>query len=140
MVGAEKIADVMGLTCKVHSLFDLTEIVNKGLPKKSVAFTIKHLTKDPAVAKKIRDRLVSSATFKRKKTVLSMQESRRVERLARVYATILDMWDDEEDTRQFLFMPHQLLNSQNPIDLSFTELGARQIDQILKKLRYGLPV
>lgn len=140
MVEAEKIAEVMGLTSKVHSLFDLTESVINGLPKKTLAFTVKCLTKDLAEGKKISDRLVPPATYKRRKTVLNMQESERVERLARVYATTLDVWGDEEDARRFLFTPHRLLNSQKPIDLAFIELGARQIEQILEKLRYGLPV
>ena len=140
MIDAEKIADVMGLASKIHSLFDLTESVIHGLPKKSLQLTVKHLTKDVAVAKKISDRLVSPATFKRRKSVLNTQESERIERLARVYATTLDVWGDEEDTQQFLFTPHKLLNGQKPIDLAFTELGARQVEQILEKLRYGLPV
>lgn len=140
MVEAEKIADVMGLTCKVHSLFDLTETVIHGLPKKALRLTVMHLTVEPAVAKKLRDRLVPPATFKRRRSVLNAQESERVERLARVYATALDVWGDEEDARQFLFTPHSLLNHQTPIDLAFTELGARQVEQILEKLRYGLPV
>jgi putative toxin-antitoxin system antitoxin component (TIGR02293 family) len=72
--------------------------------------------------------------------VLSSQESERVERLARVYATALDVWGDEEDARRFLFAPHALLNEQKPIDMAFNELGARQVEQILEKLRYGLPV
>ena len=140
MVEAEKIADVMGLTSKVHSLFELTESVLHGLPKKSLQLTVNRLTKDSAVAKRISDQLVAPATFKRRKGVLNAQESERVERLARVYATALDVWRDEEDARQFLFTPHTLLNRQKPIDLAFTELGARQVEQLLEKLRYGLPV
>ncbi len=140
MVEAEKIADVMGLTCKVHSLYELTESVINGLPKKALNFTVKHITRDSEAAKKISNRLVSPASFKRRKGVLNPQESERVERLARVYATALDVWGDEEDARQFLFSPHTLLNGQKPIDLAFTELGARQVEQILEKLRYGLPV
>jgi len=140
MVEAEKIAHVMGLNSTIHSLFDLSESVIHGLPKKVLQFTVKRLTKDSAVAKVISDKLVPPATFKRRKGALNTQESERIERLARVYATALDIWGNEDDARQFLFTPHTLLNQKKPVDMAFTELGARQVEQILEKLRYGLPV
>ncbi|KAF0190553.1 MAG: hypothetical protein FD165_2634 [Gammaproteobacteria bacterium] len=139
MIQAEKIAEVMGVTCRIHSLFDLAETVAHGLPKKALQATIKHLTLDSETAKLISNQLVPPATFKRRKTRLSPQESERVERLARVYATALDVWDDDDDTRQFLFAPHAMLNQKRPIDVAFTELGARQIEQILSNIKYGLP-
>jgi hypothetical protein len=61
MVEAEKIADVMGLTCKVHSLY--AESVVHGLPKKSLKLTVTHITKDAEVAKAISNQLVPPATF-----------------------------------------------------------------------------
>ncbi len=140
MIQAEKIADVLGLSCQIHSLFELNESVTKGLPKKTLQVIVKHLTRDSEAAKQISNRLVPLATFKRRRGVLNAQESERVERMARVYATTLDTWGNEEDAREFLFTPHQLLNNQRPIDLAFTELGARQIEQILARIRYGLPV
>lgn len=140
MVEVEKITDVLGLTCKIHSLYDLNESVTHGLPKGTLKFTVRQLTSNTDVAKTISDRLVSPATFKRRKDTLNPEESERVERLARVYATALDVWGDEDDARQFLFTPHPLLNQQRPVDLAFTELGARQVEQILEKLRWGLPV
>ena len=140
MIEAEKIADVLGLTRKIHSLYDLNESVTHGLPKGALKVTVGKVTLNTEVAKDIRDRLVPPATFKRRKDTLNTEESERVERLARVYATALDVWGDEDDARQFLFTPHPLLNQQRPVDLAFTELGGRQVEQILEKLRWGLPV
>lgn len=140
MVKAEMIADVMGLSCKIHSLYELTESVTRGLPKKSLKVTVTHVTKDAELVRQISNQLVPPASFKRRKGVLSVHESERVERLARLYATALDVWGDEEDARQFLFNPHALLNGKKPIEMAFTELGVRQVEHILEKLRYGLPV
>jgi len=140
MIQVEKIADILGLTCQIHSLYDLNESVSHGLPKKSLQATVKHLTLDADAAKQISNRLVPPASFKRRQGNLNPQQSERVERLARVFATALDVWGDEVDARQFLFTSHQLLNHQRPIDLAFSELGARHIEKILEKIRYGLPV
>ncbi len=139
MIQAEKIAAVMGVKSQIHSLFDLADTVALGLPKKTLQTTVKHLTLDREIAKRLSNQIVPLATFKRRKIRLSPQESERVERLARVYATALDVWDDDDDTRQFLFAPHAMLNQQRPIDIAFTELGARQIEQILTNIKYGLP-
>lgn len=140
MIHVEKIAGILGLSRQIHSLFDLNESITHGLPKTSLRATVSHLTQDTETARQISNRLISSATFKRRRSVLNPQESERVERLARVYATALDIWGNRNDARLFLFTPHQLLKQQRPIDLAFTELGARQIEQILEDIRYGLPV
>lgn len=139
MVQAEKIAAVMGMPCKLHSLGELSDAVAQGLPKKVLQATLKHVTTDREVAKKISGQLISPATFKRRRTALTPQESERVERLARVFATANEVWDDEEDTRQFLFTPHPMINHHRPIDAAMTELGARQVEEILWNLQYGLP-
>lgn len=140
MVEAEKIANVLGLTQRVVSLSELTERVRHGLPKKSLRITVKHLTNDAHTIQIISNRLIPPATFKRRTTSLTAQESERVERLARVYATALDVWDDEEDARAFMLKPHPYLNNQTPLEMSYSELGARLVEQLLEKLRYGLPV
>lgn len=139
MIQADKIAAVMGITSKIHSLFDLTEAVAHGLPKKTLITTIKHFTNDASKVQIISNQLIPSATFKRRTDVLNLQESERVERLARVYATALDVWDDKADARQFLSTPHAMLNHKTPMDAAFTELGARQVEAILWNIKYGLP-
>lgn len=140
MIQVEKITDILGLSCQIHSLYELNESVALGLPKKSLQTTVKHLTLDTDAAKQISNKLVPPASFKRRKDNLNPQQSERVERMARVFATALDVWGDEDDARKFLFSSHQLLNHQRPIDFAFSELGARHIEEILEKLRYGLPV
>ncbi len=85
------------------------------------------------------DRLVPKATYKRRKSFLSPTESERIERLARVIATAEYIWDDSEAARQFLPTPHSLLDQQIPCDVAMTELEARQVEEILWKIFYGLP-
>ena len=139
MVRAELIAEIMGIPSNIHSLSDLAETVAQGLPKKTLKITVQHFTHDALMVKRISNQLIPLATFKRRTALLNPQESERVERLARVYATALDVWDDEEDTRQFLATPHAMLNRRSPMDAAFTELGARQVEAILWNIKYGLP-
>lgn len=129
----------MGMTREVQSLDELSDAVAQGLPKKVLRDTVKRITDDREVAKRISGQLIPPATFKRRRTILNPNESERVERLARVFATAFDIWDEENDTRLFLFTPHPMLNQKRPIDAAMTELGARQVEEILWSLQYGLP-
>ena len=140
MIAPEKITDIMGLSCNVQTLSELNELIIKGLPKTCLIQMVKHLSSDTKIQNKIQNRLISPATFKRRKDVLNAQESESVERMARIYALSLDVWGDQDDARQYLFTPNPQLNNDTPIDISFTELGARLVEEMIEKMRYGLPV
>jgi len=140
VIQAEKIAQVLGIESKIHSLAELSAAVAHGLPKKTLQVTIKRLTQDPDLGKRISAKLIPPATFKRRKNLLNPQESERVERLARIFAAAFDIWDDESDTQQFLFTPHPILKGKTPVETAFTELGAREVEQLLANIKYGLPV
>jgi putative toxin-antitoxin system antitoxin component (TIGR02293 family) len=49
------------------------------------------------------------------------------------------VWDDREDARRFLTTPHPALRHKTPIDAAMTELGARQVEELLGQIFHGLP-
>ncbi|WP_087650444.1 MbcA/ParS/Xre antitoxin family protein [Caballeronia choica] len=63
----------------------------------------------------------------------------KTERLARVVATAQYVWDSVDDAREFLNAPHPMLEGRTPLDVAFTKLGARRVEELLWKLFYGLP-
>jgi putative toxin-antitoxin system antitoxin component (TIGR02293 family) len=83
--------------------------------------------------------VVPSATFKRRAR-LSVPESERTERLARVVALTESLWGDENEARTFLNRPHPLLEDQTPLNVARTEIGARRVEQLLHDIEHGLPV
>ena len=84
-------------------------------------------------------RVVPEATFKRRRDRLSPAESERTERLARVIAAAEHVWDDPEQARRFLTTSHPALGGKTPLDAAMRELGARQTEELLAKIEYGLP-
>lgn len=63
--------------------------------------------------------IVRKATLARRKSKghrLTMAESDRVARLARVWEVALDVWKNEQDTREFLLKPHAMLDGISPVD------------------------
>ena len=84
--------------------------------------------------------MVPQATWKRRTKRLSVDESERTERLARVLAHAEYVWDDREQAREWMSKPHRELGDRAPLDVARTELGARRVEALLDKLFYGLPV
>ncbi|MBK5094401.1 MAG: DUF2384 domain-containing protein [Deltaproteobacteria bacterium] len=139
MIQATAIADVLGIRSKVNSLRDLQEIVERGLPKSSLRSCVMRAVSDSKEQWNIVYKIVPSATYKRRKHNLKLEESEKTERLARVIATAFYVWNDEEDAKRFLTSPHPTLGMKTPIEASHTELGARRIEELLWGIFYGLP-
>ncbi|AOZ04379.1 hypothetical protein BKK81_33085 (plasmid) [Cupriavidus sp. USMAHM13] len=138
-VSPERISAVMALQPVAQSFAELEDRVRKGLPKAALQASVTHVARTPDEKRGLLFRIVPEATFKRRRDRLSPDESEKTERLARVFATALYVWDDEADARDFLNTPHPLLEGRRPLDVAMTELGARRVEELLAKLFYGLP-
>jgi putative toxin-antitoxin system antitoxin component (TIGR02293 family) len=139
LVSPEQIAAVMALKPVPHSVAELDEQIRVGLPKSALKEGVEHATRSLEERRALLSRIIPEATFKRRKDRLSPDESEKAERLARVVATAHYVWDDEADAREFLNVPHPMLEGRTPLDVSLTELGARRVEELMWKLFYGLP-
>lgn len=142
MVKPENIADVMGgaqiLGSRIRSIRDLERTVSRGIPKRALRITVERVYASVGDVRRVMSRVVPEATFKRR-IRLSHAESERTERLARVIAAAENAWDDKTDAREWLTKSHPELGRRAPIDLAMTELGARQVEELLDRLFYGIP-
>ena len=139
MIETARIADVMGLANEIRSLHDLRAAVDRGLPKKTIRAVISRVLPDCAEQTAVIYNIIPAATYKRRKRNLSPEESARTERLARVIATAEFVWDEYEDARLFLISSHPALGDERPMDAARSEIGARQVEELLWKLYHGLP-
>jgi putative toxin-antitoxin system antitoxin component (TIGR02293 family) len=143
MVAVSHIADVLGgepvLRRRLESLAALNDAVAQGLPKTALRQTASRIFPGKIEQRLLMNRIVPEATFKRRRDRLSAAESERTERIARVMANAEYVWDDREDARRFLTTPHPALRHKTPIDAAMTELGARQVEEILGQIFHGLP-
>jgi putative toxin-antitoxin system antitoxin component (TIGR02293 family) len=117
----------------------LRDAVVAGLPKGTVAHVAKTVATDPKQRRAVMHRIVPEATYKRRRTRLSVGESERTERVARIAAMAFAVWG-EEDGRAFLAHPHPMLGGETPLEAAATDLGAREVEGILNALEAGLPV
>lgn len=116
---------------------DLREAIREGFPPAVVeelmrasGLTLKEL----ALALDLSAR---SLQRRRRSGKLARYESDRLYRLARLVAIASEYLGGEERARRWLKRPNQALGGTAPIDAIDTELGARQVENILGRIAYG---
>ena len=117
----------------------LSDAVERGLPKATLRNVARRVFPDSADQRAMMHRIVPEATYKRRRERLSPAESERTERLARVVAMAEDVWQDRDQARRFLTTPHPEIGGKTPLDAALTELGARQAEEVMARILYGLP-
>lgn len=141
MIAVEQVAAVLGgpavLRSRVRSWQDLERVVRAGLPKKCLQLVARRAVPPGKPPSQLVYRVVPVATFKRR-IRLSLDESERTERLARIVALTESLWDDADEARAFLNRPHPLLDGETPLDVSQTELGARRVERLVHGIEHGL--
>ncbi len=140
MIAPELIAEILGLGASVRTVGQLESAVSAGLPKRALERLSARLYVDRRAANAYKFKVVPQATWKRRTRRLSVDESERTERLARVLAAAEYVWDDREQAREWMSKPHRELDKQAPLEVARTELGARRVEDLLEKLFFGLPV
>jgi putative toxin-antitoxin system antitoxin component (TIGR02293 family) len=69
---------------------------------------------------------------------LDADESDRLYRVARIAARAVDVLNTDERVATWLRRPNRALNGEPPLALLDTDLGARQIEDVLGRLEYGV--
>lgn len=83
LVTPEKIASVMALFPVPHSFAELDDRVSHGLPKNALKASVDRVCLSGDDRKKLLYRIIPEATYKRRRSDLTADESERAERLAR---------------------------------------------------------
>ena len=143
-VPAEQIADVLGgrgaLGGHVRSMRELDDVVREGLPKIALDSLIARIGASPYrdMAVRLRNKIVPRATYQRAER-FNLQVSETTERMARLYALALSVFDDQASATRFMMNAHPELDGRAPFDVALTEIGGREVEEIIERGRHGLP-
>lgn len=139
----EAIAQLLGgrkvLGKAVKRADELAALVRKGLPAASLAALAERLEIGNRMLSRklgIPHRTLTRRLGRRSR--LSATESDRAVRLARVYATAVEMIGDEEKAAEWLRTPNRALSGQRPLDQLDTDVGAREVEDLLGRIAYGV--
>src|SRR5688572_6126339 len=142
MVGLREVAELLGgrggLGRGVKTLADLDAAVHSGLPRSALDRVLAHAAPESERAK-LRNRVIPRASYQRSRR-LSPMHSATTERLARITALAQWVWEDEQKAQEFLWRPHPELSGRRPIEAALTELGAREVEEVIERGIHGLPV
>ncbi len=69
---------------------------------------------------------------------LNPQASDRLYRMARAFSQAVEVLGSTDKARVWLKMPNRALGCDIPLDLLDTEIGARQVEEGLRHLSYGI--
>jgi putative toxin-antitoxin system antitoxin component (TIGR02293 family) len=134
----EQVRQILGLR-RVGSRLDLAGDIEKGLPVGAI-----HRVKE---ALALADTQVSSALGVSPKTLSRLRKQRRrlpatvgdrLYRLANIFALARDVMESAELAREWLRTPQIGLDGQRPLELMRTEAGAREVEDLLSRIEYGV--
>jgi putative toxin-antitoxin system antitoxin component (TIGR02293 family) len=83
---------------------------------------------------------ISKATLHRRKAEgkLDAAESDRVIRFARLMGKAVEVLESEDNARQWLTSPQFGLGGAVPLEYAETEVGAREVEDLLGRIEYGV--
>ena len=138
----QAIVEVLGgakILGAVKSATDLRDLVRKGLPSGCVAALADRLDlRNGSVSDKLG---IPQRTLTRRLSQhsrLTAAESDRTVRFARVYTTAVDLIGNEAKAVEWLQTPNRALSGQRPFDQLDTDMGAREVEDILGRIAYGV--
>ena len=124
---------------EAKNALDLVKHVEKGL-----SFTVvEALQQQMKLPAREMSRLldIKLRTYLRRKEEGRLQpsESDRVLRTSRLFARATDLFDGNADAaRDWLMSPQRALGGAVPVDIAKTEVGAREIENIIGRLEHGV--
>ena len=143
-MGQTNVAELMGgsrvLGKVVHSPLDLADLIEAGLPRETAEQVREHLhlteqemAECLGVSTKTLQRLA-----KQPKGLLSQVQGDRLYRLARIVALAEQVFEDTGRAHSWLRDPQRGLGYRIPLELMRTEVGAREVENLLGRIEYGV--
>ena len=138
----EEVVTVLGGTKvvgrSVRSPEDLAKRVREGLPFAALSAVVQQYDISRDVVCEILH--LSRRNFLRRKEQhrLSPEESDRLYRLARVLAHANRVFEDPQESADWIQTPNTALGKQQPLSLLDTDIGVQQVDQVLGRIAHGI--
>ncbi len=121
---------------EIASDADLVAAIVSGIPLGAL-----HAVRQAGFSDREIERFVIPSRTRRHREVrkepLTVDESDRLVRMARIQALAEDVFDDAAKANKWLRQELSVLDGRAPLELARTEAGARIVEQILGKIAWG---
>lgn len=117
----------------------LSRLVSRGLPYEA----IEHLHRNTALSMEslLEWLRISARTLTRRKQqgLFLPEESDRLLRASRVFGRALELFEgDRSATAEWLFSAQPALGGESPIEVARTELGSREVENLVGRIEHGV--
>jgi putative toxin-antitoxin system antitoxin component (TIGR02293 family) len=142
MTATEYVVDVLG-GAKVFrgrelpSASQMRDRIKAGLPFSSLESVRERLGLSVPEAANVLQMPARTLARRRQSRKLAADESDRLYRLARIAAHAVAVFGSEDKASAWLRRPNRALNGELPIQVLDTDVGARQVEDILGRLEHG---
>lgn len=142
MLRTESIIGVLGgrkvLRRRVSNLNELRQTVNAGLPYASVEAVMAKFGLDRGEAATVLRVPQRTLARRKKDRRLRADESDRLLRLARIGAQAVEVLGSEEKAARWLRRPNRALENRVPLELLDSDIGAKQVEDVLGRIEHGV--
>lgn len=141
-MASTEIAQVLGgarvLGREIRSDAQLEQCARQGFPVEVLHELVEHAVLSSA---ELYGWIIPRRTLahrQQRKQRLSLEESNRVSRVARIYALALETFGEENKAKRWLRRPLRQFRGRTPMQMLETDLGAHQVEVLLARIGHGL--
>lgn len=123
---------------KISTPVELSEKIREGLPYASLEVLLSKLRVPRTQAAAALNFPERTLARRRREKRLHPDESDRVLRLARLFTLASKVLESEETAAAWFTQSNRALGGKAPLNLIDTEIGAREIEDVLWRIAYGM--
>jgi putative toxin-antitoxin system antitoxin component (TIGR02293 family) len=122
----------------ITSSEDLKDWIREGLPFRSLEKVMERFGLSREEISSALDLPPRTLARRKQERRLHPGESDRLFRLARIAAQASEVLGGDEKAGRWLHNPNRALGGKPPLDLLDTDLGSRQVEEVLGRIEYGV--
>ncbi len=122
----------------VFGMDQLQSQIRQGLPYASLEAVVASFELSREACSTALHLPLRTLTRRKKERRLRPDESDRLVRLARILAQAVDVLGTKEKVAQWLRRPNRVLGGETPLAMLDTDLGARQVEEVLGRIEAGV--
>ncbi len=144
MLSEKDITDALGgpklLGKQANTVLDLADLIQQGLPTQSVFHLQKEMAlRDDDYAPTLGVSIKWLGRYRNTpRQHMDANVSDRLYRIARIFALAEEVLEDKEAANRWLHRPQSGLGERTPLELMKNEVGAREVEELLYRIEYGI--
>ncbi|HEV8525168.1 MAG TPA: antitoxin Xre/MbcA/ParS toxin-binding domain-containing protein [Terriglobales bacterium] len=142
MVSTERLVKTLGglavLKFRITTIEDLQKIIQAGLPYHALEAFMERFGLARTEVETVLGVPPRTMARRKRSRRLRPDESDRLIRLARLAAQAVQVFGKEDKAATWMHRPIRALGSQTPLDLLRTDLGAKQVEEVLGRIEHGV--